>query len=149
MNIYLSFLLLMNLFSMSMSYESGSGLLVAGGFDLYSGSLLDLVEVIDLETLTSCIVDVPMDQPRYLHTGDGDLVCGGYDFTSFLNTCYNIVTGATINLNNVRSNHVSWSRASGEEIYLIGGLDGSGYRTSELITGESTEAAFELQYDIV
>ena len=154
MNIYLSLFLLVNIFSVSTSNESGKGLLVAGGYDFDTGYVSDQVEFIDLETLTSCIVDVTIDMPRQLHTGDGDLVCGGteYDLTSF-DSCYNIVTGATINLNSERYNHVSWSRANGQETYLLGGKDryasGAEYvTTSELITGDTTETAFDLQYDI-
>ena len=115
---------------------------MAGG----QGSL-DVVEIINLETLTSCIVDVKLDVPRSDHTGDGDLVCGGEDdHSNGLSSCYNIVTGTTINLINERHYHTSWS--SGQEIYLLGGWDGSGYHTTEVITvGESTQAGFDLKYD--
>ena len=44
---------------------------MGGGSD---PSLLDVVEIIDLETLSSCIVDVKLDVPRESHTGDGDRV---------------------------------------------------------------------------
>ena len=118
--------------------------MVAGGV---SGSALDVVEMINLETQTSCIVDVKLDQPRRYHTGDGDLVCGGIDVDGYsLSSCYNIVTGTTINLINERYDHTSWS--SGQEIILLGGWDGSSYRTTEVINvGDSTQAGFDLKYD--
>ena len=97
--------------------------------------------------MTSCVVDVSLDQPRTFHTGDGDLVCGGEDDGNgnHLSTCYNILTGTTINLNNERSVHISWSTA--DELYLIGGNPSSNYRTTELISGGSTQAGFSLKYD--
>ena len=122
---------------------SGLGVLVAGGTGVSRS--LDVVEVINLETLSSCIVDVKLDQPRDEHTGDGDLVCGGYSGTDRLSSCYNIVTGTTINLINGRSKHISWSR--GEEILLLGGWDGSSANTTELITGDTTQVGFDLKYD--
>ena len=87
---------------------------MAGGYD---GSILDVVEMINLETLSSCTVDVKLDVPRYGHTGNGDLVCGGVDDDhNDLSSCYNIITGTTINLINGRYDHTSWSR--GEDILL-------------------------------
>ena len=125
--------------------NSELGLLVAGGRD---GRSLDVVEMINLETMSSCIVDVKLDQPRYEHTGDGDLVCGGRgDAPGGLGSCYNIITGTTINLINERFEHSSWSRSSGQEIYLLGGFPSSILgRTTELIKGNSTQPAFELKY---
>ena len=68
--------------------------MVAGGYD---GSYLDVVEKFNLDTLTSCIVDVKLDVPRFWHTGDGDLVCGGRDYDdNRLSSCYNIVTGTGV-----------------------------------------------------
>ena len=115
------------------------------------GSYLDVVEMINLETLTSCIVDVKLDVPRYRHTGDGDLVCGGEDDDSNTpSSCYNIVTGTTINLISERRGHTSWSRSSGQEIILLGGWGDSSERTTEVITvGGSTQAGFDLKYDTV
>jgi len=124
------------------------GLLVAGGSD--GSSLLDVVEMINLETNSSCIVDVKLDVPRVWHIGDGDMVCGGLDDDyNTLSSCYNIVTGTTISLNNNRAGHLSWSRANGQETYMIGGNSTYNLRTTELITGDSTQAGFELQYDTV
>ena len=104
--------------------------MVAGG---ESGSILDLVEMINLETMTSCVVDVKLDQPRDRHTGDADLVCGGWNGNNYMSSCYNIVTGTTISLDNVRDSHTSWTTEDGT--YLIGGWGDSNKRTTELITG--------------
>ena len=115
---------------------------MAGG---YSGSGLDLVELFNPNTWTSCVITGKLDQPRNYHTGDGNLVCGGVGNNGRLSSCYNVATGATINLLNVRSTHTSWSTDAG--IYLLGAWDGSGYRTTELITGDTTQAGFGLKYD--
>ena len=116
---------------------------MAGG---YSSSALDVMEIINMETMSSCLVDTTLDQPRNYHTGDGNLVCGGeddgYDYKS---NCYNVATGTTINLLNGRSSHTSWSTDAG--IYLLGGDRSSNSRTTELITGDTTQAGFGLQYD--
>ena len=121
---------------------SGQGLLVAGG---YSGSFLDVMEIINMETMSSCLVDTTLDQPRNYHTGDGNLVCGGeddgYDYKS---NCYNVATGTTINLLNGRSSHTSWSTSDG--IYLLGGVPDSNIITTELVTGDTTQAGFGLKY---
>ena len=116
---------------------------MAGGIEENWG----VVEMINMVTWTSCIVNVTMDKTRSGHTGDGDLVCGGYHNEWILNSCYNLVTGTTINLNYERSEHVSWS--SGEEIYLLGGFDSDNVATEpELITGDTTHPTFELQHEI-
>ena len=120
---------------------SGKGLLVAGG---QSGSRLDLVELFNLETRNSCVINGKLDQPRQYHTGDGNLVCGGFN-NDYISSCYNVATGATINLLNGRSLHTSWSTDVG--IYLLGGSPPSNLRTTELITRDTTQAGFGLQYD--
>ena len=108
--------------------------------------ILDLVELFNPNTRTSCVITGKLDQPRIRHTGDGNLVCGSYgndgnDYKS-ISSCYNVATGATINLLNGRSHHTSWSTDAG--IYLLGGL-GTG-TTTELVTGDTTQAGFGLQY---
>ena len=122
----------------------GPGLLLAGGFGGWSGGIetLDVVEIINLDTMSSCFVDTTLDQPRRYHTGDDNLVCGGQDDDyNNLSTCYDVATGATINLLNGRSHHTSWSTDAG--IYLLGGLIG---RTTELVTGDTTQAGFGLKH---
>ena len=118
---------------------------MAGGS---SGSLLDLVELFNPNTGTSCVITGKLDQPRSSHTGDGNLVCGGWDGGA-ISSCYNVATGVTINLLNARYKHTSWSTDAG--IYLLGGSDGSGnkeqQRTTELVTGDTTQAGFGLKYD--
>ena len=92
---------------------------------------------------TSSVITCKLDQPRYGHTGDGNLVCGGDSNDSTISSCYNVATGATINLLNGRDGHTSWSTDDG--IYLLGGFpDGS---TTELVTEDTTQAGFGLQYD--
>ena len=121
---------------------------MAGG---RSSSALDIVELFNLETMTSCQVNV--DFPfRLDHTGDGNLVCGGagdINYNNLLSTCYNIVTGETINLLNGRSGHTSWSTNSG--IFLLGGFPYSDTSfsadiTTEIIIGDSTQGRFGLKY---
>ena len=117
----------------------------ASGSDLDLGSnRMDLVELFNPKTGTSCMITGKLDQPRGYHTGDGNLVCGGSDHDfNHISSCYNVATGATINLLNGRDGHTSWSTDDG--IYLLGGFpDGS---TTELVTGNTTQAGFGLQYD--
>ena len=106
-----------------------------------SGSGLDLAELFNPNTGTNCAITGKLDQPRYAHTGDGNLVCGGYGPIS---SCYNIATGDTINLLNGRDSHTSWSTDAG--IYLLGGYPSYNFRTTELVTGDTTQAGFGLQY---
>ena len=129
-------------------FISGPGVLIAGG---NAGSTLNIVELLNLETMTSCVVNVALDQPRQLHTGDGNMVCGGYGDGGVISTCYDIVTRNTINLIDGRYSHTSWS--IGSSIYLLGGNDGNGgngdaARTSEVIIGDTTQEGFELRYDV-
>ena len=119
---------------------------MAGGT---SGSTLDLVELFNPNTQTSCVITGKLDQPRAVHTGDGNLVCAG--MTSVgpdgddISSCYNVATGDTINLLNGRYDHTSWSTDAG--VYLLGGEPSSISRTTELVTGDTTQAGFELPYD--
>ena len=106
---------------------------------------LDTVEMINLETMSSCIINVNLDEPRYAHTADGNLVCGGYTNRT-LSSCFDIATRTTINLLNARYTQTSWSTNDG--LYLLGGVGyDAAVRTTELITGNSTQAGFGLQYD--
>ena len=114
---------------------------MAGGF---SGSDLDLVELFNPKTGTSCVITGKLDQTRSSHTGDGNFVCGGIDNgNDYISSCYNVATGATINLLNGREDHTSWSTDAG--IYLLGGYPST--RTTELVTGDTTQAGFGLKYD--
>ena len=117
---------------------------MAGG---KSGSTLDLVELFNPNTGTSCVITDKLDQPRDRHTGDRNLVCGGREstFGDDISSCYNVATGDTINLLNGRYLHTSWSTEAG--IYLLGGYPSSNLRTTELVTGDTTQAGFELKYD--
>ena len=109
-------------------------------------SAKDLVELFNPNTGTSCVITGKLDQPRRYHTGDGNLVCGGYgNDPGLISSCYNVATGDTINLLNERSSHTSWSTDAG--IYLLGGNPSSNFRTTELITGDTTQAGFGLKYD--
>ena len=115
---------------------------MAGGQSV--NSFLDVLEIINLETMTSCTVDTTLNQHRAGHTGDGNLVCGGqYEDYNYISSCYNVATGDTIKLLNERYWHTSWSTDDG--IYLLGGYNTG--RTTELVTGDTTQARFGLQYD--
>ena len=109
------------------------------------GWSLDVVEVFNPNTGTSCVITGKLDQPRRYHTGDGNLVCGGYN-AGRLSSCNNVANGDTINLLNGRYLHTSWSTEAG--IYLLGGYPSSNLRTTELVTGDTTQAGFELKYRI-
>ena len=110
-----------------------------------STSTLDVMELFNPISKTSCVVTAKLDQPRDRHTGDGNLVCGGWDGGA-ISSCYNVVTGDTINLLNARYKHTSWSTAAG--IYLLGGEPSSTVGgTTELVTGDTTQAGFGLKYD--
>ena len=120
---------------------------MAGGQSV--NSFLDVLEIINLETMSSCTVDTTLNQHRAGHTGDGNLVCGGqYEDYNYISSCYNVATGDTIKLLNERYWHTSWSTNSG--IYLIGGDPFSNpdqTKTTELVTGDTTQARFGLKYD--
>ena len=117
--------------------------MVAGG---RTGSYLDVLEMFNLETRTSCVITEKLDQLRGTPTADGNLVCGGWNGDNGRHSsCYNVATGAIINLLTVRDGHTSWSTEAG--IYLLGGEPSSNWRTTELITGDTTQAGFELQYN--
>ena len=110
-----------------------------------SDNYLDVVELFNPINQTSCLVSGKLDQPRLFHTGDGNIVCGGHN-NGTISSCYSVATGGTINLLSGREYHTSWSTDAG--IYLLGGYDGSGYvSTTELVTGDTTQAGFGLQYD--
>ena len=117
---------------------------MAGGQSV--SSFLDVMEIINLETMSSCTVDTTLKPHRAGHTGDGNLVCGGqYEDYNYISKYYNVVTGDTINLLNGRYFHTSWSADAG--IYLLGGWPPTNYRTTELVTGDTTQAGFGLKYD--
>ena len=97
-----------------------------------------------IQTQGHCVTTGKLDQPRAGHTGDVNLVCGGhYNGNDSISSCYNVATGVSINLLNGRGGHTSWSTDAG--IYLLGGYNTG--RTTELITGDTTQAGFGLQYD--
>ena len=129
---------------------SGKGLLVAGGSQVQYRPM-DVMELFNPISKTSCVVTAKLDQPRYYHTGDGNLVCGGWGnvrTADYLSSCYNVVTGDTINLLDERQGHTSWSTDAG--IYLIGGYptnNPNNLKTTELVTGDTTQAGFGLKYD--
>ena len=57
---------------------------------------LDLVELFNPNTGTSCVITGKLDQTRDSHTGDGNLVCGGWTGSDYISSCYNVATGDTI-----------------------------------------------------
>ena len=108
-----------------------------------STSTLDVMELFNPINKTSCVITGKLDHTRDRHTGDGNLVCGGWTESDSISSCYNVATGDTINLLDDRWEHTSWSTDAG--IYLIGGL-ASASRTTELVTGDTAKAGFELKY---
>ena len=126
---------------------------MAGGRNGSTGSILDTLEMINLETRSSCIVDVKLDKPRMWHTGDGNLICGGLGdgdgWKDDGSNCFNIATRNSINLIDSRWGHTSWS--SNDGIYLIGGYMKISpaqhqYKTNTLVTGDTTQNGFTLKY---
>ena len=116
-------------------------MLIAGGAVQTSegGTGLDIVELFNLRSLTSCVINVKLDEERAWNTGNGNIICGGFGRNgNGLSTCFDVVTRKTITLNTARAGHISWSTDAG--IYLIGG----GLSRTELVTGDSTQAGFEL-----
>ena len=110
-----------------------------------STSTMDVMELFNPINKTSCVVTAKLDHTRDRHTGDGNLVCGGWTDSDSISSCYNVATGDTINLLNGRTYHTSWSTDAG--VYLPGGYPFStASRTTELITGDTTQSAFELKY---
>ena len=107
---------------------------------------LDTVEMINLETNSSCVVDVKLDQPSISLTSNGNLFCGGSGDGGSISNCFNIATRTSVNLLNARAGHLSWSTNDG--IYLIGGYPSSNFKTTELITGDTTQNGFTLKYSI-
>ena len=122
---------------------SGKGLLVAGGSQVQYRPM-DVMELFNPINKTSCVVTAKLDHTRDRHTGDGNLVCGGWTDSDSISSCYNVATGDTINLLNGRNSHTSWSTDAG--VYLLGGSGGTG-STTELVTGDTTQAGFGLKYD--
>ena len=107
------------------------------------------LEMINLDTMTSCVINNTLDQIRAWHTGNGNIVCAGHGTDANgnrnrLSSCYNIATRTSVNLLNERNGHTSWSTDDG--IYLLGGYPGKNYRTTELITGDTTQAGFTLKH---
>ena len=124
---------------------------MAGGRNGSTGSILDTLEMINLETRSSCIVDINLDKPRMWHTGDGNLVCGGRGTSNddSGSNCFNIATRNSINLIDARWGHTSWSTNNG--LYLIGGYMQIStaihqYKTNTLVTGDTTQNGFTLKY---
>ena len=112
---------------------------MAGGRD---NPRLNSVEMINLETMSSCVVDVTLKWPSHAHTGHGNLVCGGSGDGGNHQYCYNVATKTSIDLINARGFLTSWSTNDG--IYLMGGYPSG--TTTELMTGDTSQAGFTLKY---
>ena len=122
------------------------------------------VEVFNIRTKKSChLADLP-GAGRESHTQCGRLLCGGdYDNTSqsclTLNTLTGEFTTTTINLQEVRQDHLCWDMEKDTDpILLMGGEPyWDGYRfsysnyTTELVSPDSSSssASFNLTYGTV
>ena len=78
-----------------------------------STSTMDVMELFNPINKTSCVVTAKLDHTRDRHTGDGNLVCGGWTDSDSISSCYNVATGDTINLLDDRWEHTSWSTDAG------------------------------------
>ena len=98
--------------------------------------------------LTSC--DLPaLPQPRWAHTQDGPLVCGGYSFgevgLDVMSSCVSLGgQGGWVrshDLLSCRHEHTSWRTEAGT--LLLGGE--ASYKSSELVSGsDEVRPGFEL-----
>ena len=88
-------------------------------------------------------------------TFDPPLVCGGkrrFKNETTASSCFkfNFGTGSwtkSHSLRNTRSHHISWTPASGEGTYLMGGENNK--RTSEIVKIDgSSKKGFDLKHDI-
>ena len=112
-------------------------------------------EIYDPITKTSCVLP-NLPKGRYSHTQDGLLICGGFDEgggvseDTPLKTCLTWNHGiwnVSHHLSSRRSGHSSWTSATNNKTYLMGGNQ-QDYRQSTEIVGPdgSVEEGFDLHY---
>ena len=112
------------------------------------GNHLDTAELYLPSLGTSCSLP-SLPEVRAYHTGDNDILCGGFGNSDCLQ--WSPSNGSweelvALDSWNLRYYHVSWTPGSGIGTYLMGGT-GSG-RTSTLIKPDGTqETGFTLKYD--
>ena len=116
-------------------------MLISGG---YGSSTI--VEVISPSSNVSCSVpDLP--QPRYGHTMNNNIVCGGVGGTDTKTSCYQLSSAGWTRSHTLKYGkvlHSSWEVEDG--IILLGG-SGSG-TTSEIAKWDgTTEELFSMKYD--
>ena len=120
-------------------------LLITGG---YNNNQRTTVEVVSPSGVRhSCSVP-PLPEPRWDHTQDGELACGGGDpGSATLTTCDTLTASGWITSHDLvekRKNHVTWSSPAG--LLLMGGAYSD--NTTELLsdTTSSSSPSFGLEY---
>ena len=119
------------------------GLIVSGGYRSDTS-----VEIILEDGTGYSLPDLPA--PRYLHTMNGLLICGGGSYSLTSSTCTTLSdTGSWVTSHTLaarRRDHVSWD--TGDGTLLLGGEDYDAYKSSELLstTTSNSSLSFTLPY---
>ena len=95
-----------------------------------------------------------LPEGRSGHTMNGNMVCGGYDQSGYLDNCLSLVEGQWRETHKLgaggRGGHCSWGVRDG--VVLIGGQYGHGsLATAEFVSGElytKSTMLFTLKYNI-
>ena len=115
------------------------------------GSDTSQVEVIAPSGNVSCSLPrLPTEHGRFHHTQDGSLVCGGYPYFDWPQTCVTLTSAGWAHSHTLqypRYRHTSWAVEDG--VILIGGFDLSNFgyagTTAELVKFDgTTEEIFRL-----
>ena len=133
-----------------------SAIIITGGigdWEIYNddydyGSELSSVEVFSPSGVPLPCSVPPLPAPRYYHTQDGEVACGGDYYTATSTSCSSLTASGWITSHQLvkeRSYHVSWLSLDG--LLLIGGAQLSGM-TTELLTNNtsSSSPSFGLEY---
>jgi len=114
-------------------------ILLVGGVDDKSS-----VEALQFDGTPLCLLE-SLNEERYYVTMAGDYLCGGWMTRK---SCYHFLNGKWkyhTDLKSDRSFHVSWKRPDGD-IQLMGGYEGNGLSTTEVVTVTGKHDGFELKY---
>ena len=121
-----------------------SVLLITGGYNSNERTTVEVVSPSGVRH--SCSVP-PLPEPRWDHTQDGAVACGGGDpGSATLTTCDTLTASGWITSQHLverRNGHVSWSSPAG--LLLMGGHSNL---TTELLTNtdSSSSPSFSLEY---
>ena len=126
--------------------------LITGG--MATGDLLS--EIYDPFTETSCSLPPNLPDERFSHTQDGLLLCGGTSISKSgdqSQTCLTWNQGSwdvSHHLSSKRSAHISWTPATGNNTYLMGGYYLNNEKTTDIVGPDGAqERGFDLENDAV